>query len=212
MFTKDLSIEGTTSEPSCTVHVFVGDKDMGSVVSNSDLDGKKGYGWKLFAPSSLIYGLQSFSATATDRAGNVGARTTISVKVSPAPPKTNIVDRPEQVVRSHNAVFEFASPTGATEFECQLDNAPGFSPCDEVLLLKKLAAGPHTLRVRAKDIAGNVDQAPPEHTWTVDPQAAITCSQDPQGGCASSGGKPTLVLSLLGGLLLVLTARRRRSS
>jgi large repetitive protein len=203
--TKDPEIKGTTNEPSCEVHVFVGDKDVGSVTSNEKGD------WAFSGSLNLGNGIQNLGATAKDRAGNVSGRVTISVDVSTQPPSTTIVEHPEQVERSHNAVFEFSSPSGAKQFECQLDNAPAFTPCDEVWLLKKLEAGPHTLRVRAKDIAGNVDQAPPEHTWTVDPQADITCSQNPQGGCASSGGQPTLVLSLLGGLLLVLTARRRRS-
>ncbi|WNG18823.1 Ig-like domain-containing protein [Cystobacter fuscus] len=206
MLTKDPEIRGTTTEPLCEVHVFVGDKDVGSVTSNEKGD------WAFSGALNLGNGSQSVGATAKDRAGNVSGRTTISVNVSTQPPTTTIVEHPEQVERSHNAVFEFSSPSGATQFECQLDNAPEFTPCDAVWLLKKLEAGPHTLRVRAKDSAGNVDPAPLAHSWTVDPQAAITCSPDPQGGCASSGGQPTLVLSLLGGLLLVFTARRRRSS
>ncbi|OJH38137.1 hypothetical protein BON30_23575 [Cystobacter ferrugineus] len=132
---------------------------------------------------------------------------------------TTIAEHPQQVHSSRHSVFEFGSPTGATRFECQLDNAAaGFTDCDQVALFKNLSDGSHTLKVRAKDSAGNVDPTPVEFTWTVDTQSPpATCNPgepggEPQGGCASSGGQPTLVLSLLGGLFLVLTARRRRSS
>ena len=207
VYSKDPKISGTTTEPLCTVQLFVGDKAVGSVTS--DADGK----WTFSEPLGLSYGRQSLGAVATDRAGNASGRVSISVKVSTQPPTTTIVERPEQLQRSHNAVFEFSSPSGATEFECKLDNASNFTPCDEVWLVKKLEAGPHKLVVRARDIAGNVDAAPPSHEWTVDPQAAQSlCSSEPQGGCASSGGSPTLALSLLGGVFLVLTARRRRAS
>lgn len=201
-------IEGTTSEPSCTVQVTLDEKSVGSTVSGAD--GK----WSFTVPTELSNGEHKVSATVADRAGNLGkSSVSASFRVSTDLPTTAIVERPPQTSGSPHAVFEFASPSGATAFECQLDSAADFSPCDEVWLVKRLAQGAHKLRVRAKDIAGNVDPAPLEHQWTVSQGAGVlpcsTRDEAAASGCASSGSQPTLALCLLSSVLM-LAARRRR--
>ena len=202
-------ISGAVNEPFCTVQVVIDDKPVGDALA--DAEGK----WSLISSMSLSNGEHKVRAIATDRAGNQGsssAVTTFLVKTDP--PTTAIVERPPETSGSPHAVFEFASPSGATSFECQLDTAAEFSPCEEVWLVKRLTPGSHKLRVRAKDIAGNVDPAPQEHAWTVALGAGATpCTptrdEAAAAGCASTGTQPTLALSLLGSVLL-LTIRRRR--
>ena len=213
VFTKNPTITGTVSEASSQVHVFIDDKSVGDV--DSDSAGK----WTFKALLDLGNGDHQLSATATDAAGNLSGRSVVTpIKVSTDPPKTVIVEQPAKIHCSQNAVFSFSSPGGTKQFECQLDKAPGFTPCEEVWLLKNLAEGPHTLRVRAKDSAGNVDPAPIEYAWTVDttssPSPCIVQEEaspsETKQGCAASGSSPTLALSLLGGVW-VLTLRRRRA-
>jgi|GEM_PF-5363643 len=201
-------ISGTVDEPSCTVQVVIDDKPVGEALA--DAEGK----WSLISSTSLSNGEHKVRAIATDRAGNQGSSsevTTFLVKTDS--PTTAIVEHPPETSGSPHAVFEFASSSGATAFECQLDGAADFSPCEEVWLVKRLIQGPHKLRVRAKDIAGNVDPAPLEHSWMVTRGTGVavctTRDEAAVAGCASAGAQPTLGLSLLGSVLL-LAARRRR--
>ena len=80
------------------------------------------------------------------------------------PPTTTIVRKPP-ATSSPDVTFTFRSNEPGSTFECSLDGA-AFKPC-LVLELKGLAPGSHTLRVRAKDPAGNVDASPESYTWTV---------------------------------------------
>ncbi|MFP2913772.1 hypothetical protein ACLESD_54085, partial [Pyxidicoccus sp. 3LFB2] len=56
-----------------------------------------------------------------------------------------------------------------------LDGA-AYVPCTDPVTFPGLAQGSHTLNVRARDPAGNVDPTPATYTWTVDtapPDTAI---------------------------------------
>jgi len=72
---------------------------------------------------------------------------------------------PHALTNSTSAMFDFTSEAGAT-FECNLDGA-GFTACPDPVTFT-VAAGAHTLQVRAVDAAGNVDASPAAHGWTVD--------------------------------------------
>ncbi|MET0402140.1 MAG: Ig-like domain-containing protein [Cystobacter sp.] len=210
--TPDPVFTGKTNEPASTINLFVdgSSTSAGSVVADAQGD------WTFNKPLGLSDKQHTVSATATDPAGNVGVRSAeVSFSVAAHPQETTLVEHPQSVHSSRHSVFEFGSPTGATRFDCQLDNAASYTECEQVALFKNLGEGTHSLRVRAKDSAGNVDPSPVEFSWKVDTQSPSVCSPggpgaEPQGGCASSGGRPTLASSLLGGLLLALAARRRR--
>lgn len=103
------------------------------------------------------------------------------------PPDTAILEGPRGPTASRSASFQLFAEAGAT-FECSLDDGP-FAGCASPLELTGLADGEHTLRVRASDRGGNVDQTPAARTWTVDatgPDApAIT---GPASGAADRDG------------------------
>ena len=67
------------------------------------------------------------------------------------------------IVRKGKATFDLG---GGDSYECRLDGG-AFAACDDPVSFNGLAAGPHTLEVRARDAAGNVDATPAVHTWTV---------------------------------------------
>ncbi len=82
------------------------------------------------------------------------------------PPDTSITDGPKSKTKKKKATFEFSSTEAGSTFECRLDHNLGFSPCtspQDVMV----ALGKHTLEVRAKDAAGNVDPTPAEQSWKV---------------------------------------------
>ncbi|MBE2314859.1 putative metal-binding motif-containing protein [Solirubrobacter sp. CPCC 204708] len=107
-----------------------------------------------------------FEVAAEDAYGNVRvARHTF--RVDTTPPETAIpVGHGHGIETSQtDAYFEFAS-SEAGRFECRLDTAP-FAACAAKLTLSGLADGPHTLEVRAVDVAGHRDPTPATRTWTI---------------------------------------------
>jgi hypothetical protein len=89
------------------------------------------------------------------------------------PPETTLVSGPDAVTGDTTARFVFGSNEEAT-FECSLDGAT-FTACPEAIT--GVTEGPHTMRARAIDAAGNVDPTPLEVTWTInvtDPAPTIS--------------------------------------
>ncbi|HEV2950983.1 MAG TPA: hypothetical protein VGZ51_02675, partial [Actinomycetota bacterium] len=64
-----------------------------------------------------------------------------------------------------NPFFEF-SAFGAAEYECSLDAEP-FEQCDSPMEYSDLNPGTHVFRVRAVDLARNVEHPPVSHTFEV---------------------------------------------
>ncbi|HEV2950500.1 MAG TPA: cell envelope biogenesis protein OmpA, partial [Actinomycetota bacterium] len=102
--------------------------------------------------------------------------------VENTPPETNIVFGPPDP--SYNtdpegtgpiATFAFESNEAPVTFECALDSAP-FTECPDPSEFTGLTPGQHILRVRAVDLALNVDPTPARYTWTVvlDSTAPVT--------------------------------------
>jgi hypothetical protein len=81
-------------------------------------------------------------------------------------PETTIEFGPPAETLSRTANFAFGSNDPSATFECSLDGA-AFTACPEPAQYTNLPNGPHTLRVRAVDLAGNFDTTPAERTWTV---------------------------------------------
>jgi hypothetical protein len=82
------------------------------------------------------------------------------------------------------ATASFASDEAGARFECALD-AGAFAPCTSPATFAPLAAGAHTVRVRAIDTAGNVDATPAERGFTVS-----SASGNPGGGPSPGGSTP----------------------
>ena len=98
------------------------------------------------------------------------------------PPETTIVFGPPDPSYDTDpegggsiATFAFESDEAPVTFECALDSAP-FTECPDPSEYTGLTAGQHILRVRAVDLALNVDASPASWTWTVvlDSTAPVT--------------------------------------
>ena len=77
--------------------------------------------------------------------------------------RSRAVPRPSSSTAS--ASFSFAS-SEASSFACSLDGG-GFIPCSSPRGYSGLNDGGHAFRVRATDLAGNVDPAPAAYSWQV---------------------------------------------
>ncbi len=165
------------------------------------------------SPASLTGlgdGSHTFSVRAKDAAGNVDATpASVTWTVDATPPDTTITSAPTGTTTSTTAVITFTgtdgfalagvaafnagpSGSGVASFEASLDGAP-FSAATSPVNLTGLSVGEHTFRVRAVDVAGNVDATPASATWTV--AAALVVSAN--GTYTVQAGNP-LVLTATG--------------
>jgi hypothetical protein len=107
----------------------------------------------------------TFSATATDAAGNSSACSApVQYREDSAAPETTITRGPKALVKlrpkSHRKVyFEFAADDPGATFTCSLDSAP-WLPCASPSRRVRLKPGLHHFAVRGTDSAGNVDMSP----------------------------------------------------
>jgi hypothetical protein len=96
------------------------------------------------------------------------------------PPETTLGD----VTVSGNAVRVTFAASEAGRFECSLDGG-AFTACDSPATFGGLAAGSHTVRVAAIDLAGNVDPTPAERTFAI---GAAGTGSGSTGGSGGTGG------------------------
>ena len=103
----------------------------------------------------------------------------------PAPdstaPQTSIDMQPAATITTSSATFTFSSDEAGATFQYGLDGG-AFTGGTSPLTLTGLADGAHTLTVRARDAAGNVDATPATAQWTVDatpPQTSIDAAPAP---------------------------------
>ena len=123
--------------------------------------------------NGLAVGSHTFAVRATDALGNTDATpASFSWTVVPPPdtaaPETAIGSGPAASTSSTSASFAFSADEAGSRFECALD-AAAFAACTSPRGYSALAVGSHTFRVRAIDVAGNVDATPAAYTWTITP-------------------------------------------
>jgi hypothetical protein len=82
------------------------------------------------------------------------------------PPETTITAMPRARIHKGKANIAFTSSEADSSFECRLDHNFDFGPCPTPLSVNA-KRGKHTIEVRAKDAAGNVDTTPAVATWKV---------------------------------------------
>jgi hypothetical protein len=115
--------------------------------------------------ATLSEGAHTFAVRARDAAGNQDATpATRSFTVDTVPPAVAIVSGPSGPTSSATSAFSFSGEAGAT-FECRVD-AGSFGACSSPYVTGALVDGPHTFTVRARDAAGNEQQA--QRSFTVD--------------------------------------------
>jgi large repetitive protein len=121
-----------------------------------------------FSLSALGDGPHRIEIRARDAAGNVDVSPVIvDVVIDRFPPDTAVSSGPPPMSTSTIATFAFQAEDNAV-FEASLDSAP-FAFVVTPHTITGLAAGPHSLTVRARDAAGNVDPSPAVYSWTVVP-------------------------------------------
>ncbi|MFY0526237.1 adventurous gliding motility protein AgmC [Archangium gephyra] len=199
-----------SAEPNSTVTVIIDGTEVGTV--RTDASGN----WSYTPTTPLTTGPHEVQVRATDEAGNSSTTSeprTFTVVQDTSAPETNITSGPSGTTPERTATFEFSSNEPGVTFECSLDGA-AYTPCTSPVTFTDLAEGEHTLQVRARDAAGNVDATPATRTWTV---SAGTGNEDGDiaflgdgVGCSATGGDASLLLMGLG-TFLTLARRRRRN-
>jgi len=122
--------------------------------------------WSFTLPAQ-VDGALVIGATATDPAGNTSAESSVTVGIDTTPPDTEITSAPPAFSSSAEASFTITSNESGATLSCSLDGA-AWTDCTSPHQVTGLADGTHTLQVRARDAAGNVDSTPASHSWTVD--------------------------------------------
>jgi hypothetical protein len=107
--------------------------------------------------TGLPQGSHTFEVRARDSAGtNDRSPAARTWKVDTVAPDTTITS---VSVRGKAATLSFSSSEQGSTFECQLDQG-AWQACSSPKTYRALGHGPHRLRVRATDAAGNRDQTP----------------------------------------------------
>ena len=91
-------------------------------------------------------------------------------------PQTTIDEAPAAFSRAGQATFRFSSDDPTATFECRIDREVA-QPCRSPYA-RTLSDGSHSFSVRAIDAAGNGDDTPAEHLWTIDTVAPDTMLTD----------------------------------
>jgi hypothetical protein len=169
-----------TTAPETTVDAGPGGVSASSSASISFSSNENGVGFECaldgaaFAPcvspaayAGLVAGTHTFGVRATDAAGNVDVTpATLTWSVDLTPPNTAITSAPPWGTRSTSATLAFTSTEAGARFECSLDGS-GYVGCASPWSRSGLARTVHTFRVRAIDLAGNVDATPATHSWRI---------------------------------------------
>jgi lysophospholipase L1-like esterase len=140
----------------------------------------------------LADGRHRVRAVAIDGVGNIDATPAeVEFVVDTVAPQTTIAKGPSGPVHNPQAPFEFES-SELGGFECALD-AGEFGSCDAAI--HDHHVGDHVFRVRAYDLAGNVDPTPAEHPFSIanqDPVPSLSIDQ-------AEGGAPLQVTAAVSG-------------
>lgn len=140
----------------------------------------------------LADGSYTFDARATDRAGNADpspARREFTIDT--VPPDTTITSGPEGTTADNTPRFWFSSSEGGSGYfsECRVDEGQWQICGGPFDIRESLPDGPHSVEIRAKDEAENVDPTPARREFTV--RAApleTTIESGPSGPTNSSEG------------------------
>ncbi|GAB4211275.1 MAG: hypothetical protein OHK0022_45610 [Roseiflexaceae bacterium] len=140
--------------------------------------------WAACNPSGVTFtgleeGSYTFHVQAFDQLGNAGAAITYSWVVDLTAPETAFIGALPDRIAVQQLTLQFTGTDTLTadgmKLECSLDNRP-FEDCLSPRTFLGLTNGPHNLRVRARDGAGNIDPTPAQHSWIVEvpnPQQSI---------------------------------------
>ena len=143
--------------------------------------------------SGLTNGTHTFEVRAKDALGNVDPEPAVytwTVNDNKAP-ETSITAHPSEISTATQGAFTFASDEPGATFECRLDGKDWKAcPASHVA---EVSIGSHTIEVRAKDAAGNVDGSPATFTWIVQTGVIVDAGPSEDAGSDDAGdGGPML--------------------
>jgi hypothetical protein len=197
-----------TAEPGSEVRIFANGTQIGS--ASVDASGN----WTTLPSSGLKTDTYQLTLEVWDAAGNVNREfspTSFRVDVDKpdtfiASPDTFAREASEYATQEASPRFAFRSNEEEVSYECSVGEEP-FGPCDVLTSgSRSFEPGRYTLRVRARDAAGNEDDTPVTRTWVYTPYLG---SGGGLTGCSAAGASP---FPLLVPLLALLKRRRARSS
>jgi type VI secretion system Hcp family effector len=134
----------------------------------------------LFGPQTLTVSLR-----VTDATGKTDTDTATITIVDITPPETIILSGPPTLTNQTSATFTFTgtdqgTPADQLTFTAEIDGAARVAVASP-LTLTGLSDGVHTIKLFAKDLAGNEDPTPATYTWKVDtkPPAVLDAAAAP---------------------------------
>lgn len=163
--------------PNSTVTVSIDGAVAGMVAADANGD------WALTPSAPLINGTHVITATANRDGTTTSSSAPVTIQVDAVNIETTIASSPNDG-NSGPANFSFTSNVTGSSFECSLDGA-AYTACGATSSLTNVAAGSHTLSVRAVAPNGAKDTTPATATWV---QAASTVDGGNDGGSTAGGG------------------------
>jgi Bacterial Ig domain/Right handed beta helix region len=150
--------------------------------------------------AALADGDHSVSVRATDADDNTdGSPAVRTFTVDTQAPKTSITSAPSGTIDSAQASVAFTIGEAGATSECRLDDG-AWVACTSPYAITGLGDGGHTVVVRSRDAAGNVESPGASASWTV----ALPGGGDPG---TPAGAAPSVDLDVAtGGRALALTA------
>ncbi|QIP11531.1 hypothetical protein G8759_02235 [Spirosoma aureum] len=179
-----------TAPANTTILVYID-----NVLSGTTTAGQTG-NWTYSPTTPLTEVVHTVHAIAQLNGLNSVLSNTNSFRIDTTPPETSFSTTPPLITNSTSAVFRFSNSEGGSTFQFSLDGSEYEQISFSNQPYSRLLEGEHTFRVRAVDVAGNVDPTPATYTWTIDttpPSVSITSSAGPSG--SSITGPVTLTIA-----------------
>ncbi|SFW61207.1 Ig-like domain-containing protein [Chitinophaga sancti] len=148
-------------------------------------------------------GLKKVYMEVTDGAGNVSG-ISASITMDLTPPVVTFTSAVPNITNQSSAVFQFTANEPVSKYEAKLDGG-SYVLTTSPLTFTGLSEGPHTVDVRAVDIAGNKGSGT-TYTWSVDQTApTIPSISYPAAGTYTIGQAVTLTANMSEAVYMVAT-------
>jgi hypothetical protein len=178
------------AEAGASVELFVGASSLGTAPANPSTGA-----WALTPGNALAQGALEIRSRAIDEAGNVGPfSATQTLNVDSVAPTTTIQSAPTAPTNASAVTITFDADDPQATFSCSLDSG-AFVPCAGSFTTPALTEATHSIRVRARDVVGNVEAPPKSVTFTVDRTSPIGQSSQIAGSAGSDGVPSFLIAS-----------------
>lgn len=132
-----------------------------------------------FVVSGLPDGDHKFSVVAKNSSGvSQTVASSYAWRIDTTAPNVLVLAKPSSASNQTAVKIEFKCSETACSFECNVDDA-GWQECASPLQLASLADGSHSVKVRAKDLAGNTGLDDVSIEWVTDtkaPSAVLTAT------------------------------------